>query len=99
MKNLLLAPYFQQEITAARPSWRETIAKALLADCPVPAFSSALSYFTSLTTYRLPASLVQAQRDYFGAHTFERTDRPRGEFFHENWTGRGSDTSSTTYNA
>ena len=99
LKNLLLAPYFQQEITAARPSWRETIAKALLADCPVPAFSSALSYFTSLTTHRLPASLVQAQRDYFGAHTFERTDRPRGEFFHENWTGRGSDTSSTTYNA
>ena len=99
LKNLLLAPYFQQEITAARPAWRETIAKALLADCPVPAFSSALSYFTSLTTHRLPASLVQAQRDYFGAHTFERTDRPRGEFFHENWTGRGSDTSSTTYNA
>ena len=98
LKNLLLAPYFQQEITAARPSWRETIAKALLADCPVPAFSSALSYFTSLTTHRLPASLVQAQRDYFGAHTFERIDRPRGEFFHENWTGRGSDTSSTTYN-
>ena len=98
LKNLLLAPYFQQEITAARPSWRETIARALLSDCPVPAFSSALSYFTSLTTRRLPASLVQAQRDYFGAHTFERTDRPRGEFFHENWTGHGSDTSSTTYN-
>ena len=98
LQNLLLAPYFQQEITAARSAWRETIAKALLSDCPVPAFSSALSYFTSLTTRRLPASLVQAQRDYFGAHTFERTDRPRGEFFHENWTGHGSDTSSTTYN-
>ena len=98
LPNLLLAPFFQQEIKEAKADWLRTVASALEHECSVPAFSAALNYFLSLTSRRLPANMVQAQRDYFGAHTFERTDRPRGEFFHENWTGRGSDTSSTTYN-
>ena len=99
LKNLLLASYFHREIEEARRDWRQTVANAFLQECSVPAFASALSYFSSLTTRRLPANLVQAQRDFFGAHTFERVDQPRGQFFHENWTGRGSDTSSTSYNA
>ena len=99
LKNLLLAPYFHREVEEARRDWRQTVANAFLQECSVPAFASALSYFSSLTTRRLPANLVQAQRDFFGAHTFERVDQPRGQFFHENWTGRGSDTSSTSYNA
>ena len=99
LQNLLLAPYFQHEIKDAKADWGRIVSSAIAAECSVPAFSSALNYFFSLTTRRLPANMVQAQRDFFGAHTFERTDRPRGEFFHENWTGRGSDTSSTTYNA
>lgn len=99
LQNLLLAPYFQREIKDAKADWGRIVSSAIAAECSVPAFSSALNYFFSLTTRRLPANMVQAQRDFFGAHTFERTDRPRGEFFHENWTGRGSDTSSTTYNA
>lgn len=98
LKNLLLAPYFQQEIKESQADWQRLVIEALGRACSVPAFSSALNYFLSLTTKRLPANMVQAQRDYFGAHTFERVDTPRGEFFHENWTGRGSDTSSTTYN-
>lgn len=86
LMNLILAPYFKEEILNALPSWKSLISKAALAEVSIPAFSSALNYFYSLTTERLPANLLQAQRDYFGAHTFERVDRPRGKFFHENWT-------------
>jgi 6-phosphogluconate dehydrogenase len=80
-------------------SWRKVVATAIQNGIPVPALASALTYFDGYTSDRLPANLLQAQRDYFGAHTYERVDRPRGEFFHTNWTGRGGSTSSTTYNA
>jgi 6-phosphogluconate dehydrogenase len=75
------------------------VATAVSNGIPVPALTTALAYFDGYRTERLPANLLQAQRDYFGAHTYERVDRPRGEFFHTNWTGRGGETSSTTYNA
>lgn len=98
LDNLLLDSYFQETITAVLPSMRRVISKAVLNGIPVPALSSALSYFDAYTTDRLPANLLQAQRDYFGAHTYERIDKKRGEFFHTNWTGKGGDTSSTNYN-
>lgn len=98
LNHLLLDEYFKTEMLNALPAWREVVAQATLAGVPVQAFATALNYFYSLTTDRLPANMLQAQRDYFGAHTFERIDRPRGEFFHENWTGHGGSTSSTTYN-
>jgi 6-phosphogluconate dehydrogenase len=81
------------------PAWRQIVANAALSGIPAPAFSAALAYFDGYTTERLPANLLQAQRDYFGAHTYERTDNPRGQFFHTNWTGEGGDTAATTYNA
>jgi 6-phosphogluconate dehydrogenase len=99
LSNLLLAPYFKDDISEALPYWKKLISVAAKEELPVPAFSSALNYFYSLTTDRLPANLVQAQRDYFGAHTFERVDLPRGVFSHENWTGQGGDTKSGSYNA
>jgi 6-phosphogluconate dehydrogenase len=74
------------------------VATALVNGIPVPAFTTALNYFDGYRSERLPANMLQAQRDYFGAHTYERVDKPRGEFFHTNWTGRGGDTSSSTYN-
>ncbi|MCK9305743.1 MAG: NADP-dependent phosphogluconate dehydrogenase, partial [Bacteroidales bacterium] len=80
-------------------SFRKVVSTATLAGVSVPALSSALNYFTSLTTKRLPANLIQAQRDFFGAHSFERIDRPGGEFFHENWTGKGGEAKSGRYNA
>ena len=73
--------------------------KAITTGVPAPCLMAALNYFDGYRTERLPANLLQAQRDYFGAHTYERTDKPRGEFFHTNWTGRGGNTSSSTYNA
>lgn len=85
LENLLLDDYFARTIRALLPAWREVVAYAVKAGIPVPAFSSALSYFDGYTTERLPANLLQAQRDYFGAHTYERVDRPRGQFFHTNW--------------
>ncbi|MBR4768537.1 MAG: decarboxylating NADP(+)-dependent phosphogluconate dehydrogenase [Lachnospiraceae bacterium] len=99
LTNLLMDPYFEGVIKALVPAWRETVAYAVKAGIPMPAFASALSWFDGFTTERLPANLLQAQRDYFGAHTYERIDRPRGEFFHTNWTGHGGDTSASTYNA
>ena len=99
LPNLLLAPYFQEAIQGAQTSWRQVIATAALNGIPVPAFSSALAYYDGYRSARLPANLLQAQRDYFGAHTYERTDRPRGEYHHTNWTGRGGETASSTYNA
>jgi len=98
LKNLLLAPYFKEEVINALPAWKSLVSKAVLAEIPVPAFSAAINYFYSFTTERLPSNLLQAQRDFFGAHTFERVDRPKGEFFHENWTGEGGETSSRNYN-
>ncbi len=99
LSNLLLDPYFKSLIESLVPSWRKVVANAALCGIPTPAFSSALSYFDGYTTDRLPANLLQAQRDYFGAHTYERTDAPRGQFFHTNWTGEGGSTSASTYNA
>ena len=97
LQNLLLDPYFKQKVEAAQAGWRRVCAAALTHGIPVPALTSALCYFDGIRSERLPANLLQAQRDYFGAHTYERIDKPRGEFFHTNWTGRGGDTSSTTY--
>jgi 6-phosphogluconate dehydrogenase len=97
LDNLLLDPYFTGEITRSQEGWRKAIAAAVVAGIPVPAFSTALAFFDGYRSARLPANLLQAQRDYFGAHTYERTDKPRGQFFHTNWTGRGGDTSSSTY--
>jgi len=97
--NLLLAPYFSTQIQAAQAAWRRVISVATEAGVPVPAMSSALSFYDGYRRDRLPANLLQAQRDYFGAHTYERLDKPRGEFFHTNWTGRGGDVTSSSYNA
>jgi 6-phosphogluconate dehydrogenase len=99
LTNLLLDPYFKEKIENAQAGWRRVVASASLNGISIPALSTALSYFDGFRTERLPANLLQAQRDYFGAHTYERIDKPRGEFFHTNWTGRGGDTASTTYNA
>ena len=98
LSNLLLDPYFTAEVGQSQAGWREAIASAVRAGIPVPAFSTALAFFDGYRTASLPANLLQAQRDYFGAHTYERTDRPRGEFHHTNWTGRGGDTASSSYN-
>ena len=99
LENLLLDDYFAQTIQTLVPAWREVVAYAVKAGIPMPAFSSALSYFDGYTTESLPANLLQAQRDYFGAHTYERIDQPRGQFFHTNWTGHGGNTAAGTYNA
>ena len=97
--NLLVDPYFTDKVENAQAGWRRVVATAVTHGVSIPALTSALSYFDGYRTARLPANLLQAQRDFFGAHTYERVDRPRGEFFHTNWTGRGGDTASTTYNA
>ncbi len=96
--NLLVDPYFAKEVQAAQEGWRTAVAAGVMNGVPLPTMSSALSYFDGYRTASLPANLLQAQRDYFGAHTYERTDKPRGQFFHTNWTGRGGTTASTTYN-
>ena len=97
LANLLLDPYFKGMMQNLLDSWRKVVSTAALCAVPVPAFASALSYFDGYTSERLPANLLQAQRDYFGAHTYERTDKERGEFFHTNWTGEGGMTSASTY--
>jgi 6-phosphogluconate dehydrogenase len=99
LANLLLDDYFRGEIKAAQKGWRNVVALAVKKGIPVPAFSTALSFYDSYRNARLPANLLQAQRDYFGAHTYERVDKPRGEFFHTNWTGTGGRVASSTYNA
>jgi 6-phosphogluconate dehydrogenase len=98
LANLLLDPYFSDEIVRAEEGWRRICSAALTHGIPLPAMTSALSYFDGYRSANLPANLLQAQRDYFGAHTYERVDRPRGKFFHTNWTGRGGATASTAYN-
>jgi 6-phosphogluconate dehydrogenase len=97
LSNLLLDPYFKQTIESLLPAWRKVAATAVTLGLPAPALCSALSYFDGYTSEFLPANLLQAQRDYFGAHTYERLDAARGEFFHTNWTGRGGETAASTY--
>ena len=97
LDNLLLDPYFQSEIDSCQAGWRNVCGAAQMNGIPVPCISSALSYYDGLRSANLPANLLQAQRDYFGAHTYERVDQPRGEFFHTNWTGEGGSTSASTY--
>ena len=95
--NILLDPYFKEKLSDAQKGWRNVIAQAVVNGVPAPCMTAALEYYDGYRTERLPANLLQAQRDYFGAHTYERTDRQRGEFFHTNWTGHGGDTVSGTY--
>jgi 6-phosphogluconate dehydrogenase len=97
LENLLLDPFFKRAVQKSQASWRRVVTTALKLGIPMPAMSSALAYYDGYRNGRLPANLLQAQRDYFGAHTYERVDKPRGEFFHTNWTGRGGDTSASTY--
>jgi 6-phosphogluconate dehydrogenase len=97
LENLLLDPFFASTIEDAQAAWRRVVAAAVENGIPVPALSSALAWFDGFRSARLPANLLQAMRDYFGAHTYERVDRPRGEFFHTNWTGHGGSTSAGTY--
>jgi 6-phosphogluconate dehydrogenase len=98
LTNLLLDEYFRGEVKRCQKGWRNVVAAAAKRGIPVPAFSTALAFFDSYRSAVLPANLLQAQRDYFGAHTYERIDKPRGEFFHTNWTGTGGTTASSTYN-
>lgn len=97
LTNLLLAPYFNEHVSDAQSGWRRVIASAALQGIPVPAMSSALAFFDGYRRKDLPANLLQAQRDYFGAHTYQRTDQPRGKYFHTNWTGHGGDVTSTVW--
>ena len=99
LKNLLLDDFFRDEIESSQGSWRRTVSTAVQAGIPTPAMGAALAFFDGYRHAELPANLLQAQRDYFGAHTYERVDHPRGEFHHTNWTGRGGKVSSRTYNA
>jgi 6-phosphogluconate dehydrogenase len=95
--NLLLDPFFKEAVETRQAAWRRVVVAATRMGIPIPCLGSALSYFDGYRSERLPANLLQAQRDYFGAHTYERVDRPRGEFFHTNWTGRGGSTTSQSY--
>jgi 6-phosphogluconate dehydrogenase len=99
LPNLLMDPFFAGEIARCQAGWRRVVAAGVVQGIPLPAMSSALAYYDGFRNGRLPANLLQAQRDYFGAHTYERLDKPRGQFFHTNWTGRGGTTASSTYNA
>ncbi|MFN7997370.1 MAG: decarboxylating NADP(+)-dependent phosphogluconate dehydrogenase [Bryobacteraceae bacterium] len=99
LSNLLLDDFFSKTLIGYQESWRRAIVQAIQHGVPTPAFSTALSFYDGYRTERLPANLLQAQRDFFGAHTYERVDKPRGEFFHTNWTGHGGRVSSGTYNA
>ncbi len=98
LTNLLLDPYFRGEVDRCQHGWRRACAAAIAHGIPVPAMTSALCYYDGYRSEQLPANLLQAQRDYFGAHTYERVDRPGGQFFHTNWTGRGGTTASSSYN-
>ena len=97
LPNLLLDPYFKGQVLSAQAAWRRVVAEAIRLGIPVPAMSSALAFFDGYRCASLPANLLQAQRDYFGAHTYQRTDKPRGEYFHTNWTGHGGDVTSTVW--
>jgi 6-phosphogluconate dehydrogenase len=95
--NLLLDPFFAGAVKSAQAAWRRVVTKAVELGIPMPAISAALAFYDGYRSDRLPANLLQAQRDYFGAHTYERVDKPRGEFFHTNWTGKGGSTAASTY--
>ncbi|MBI2926924.1 MAG: decarboxylating NADP(+)-dependent phosphogluconate dehydrogenase [Verrucomicrobia bacterium] len=97
LTNLLLDPFFKKAIKSCQRSWRKVVSIAIRKGIPMPAFSTALAFFDGFRSERLSANLLQAQRDYFGAHTYERLDQPRGQFFHTNWTGRGGETASGSY--
>lgn len=97
LQNLMLDPFFKKALNGSHRSWRNVVATAVKKGIPVPALSTALAFYDGYRTEKLPANLLQAQRDYFGAHTYERLDQPRGQFFHTNWTGRGGSTASGTY--
>ncbi len=97
LENLLLDPFFKKAVRQAQKSWRRVVITAAKLGIPIPAISSALAFYDGYRHERLPANLLQAQRDYFGAHTYERVDKPRGEFYHTNWTGRGGTTAASTY--
>jgi 6-phosphogluconate dehydrogenase len=97
LANLLLDPFFKGKIEASQDAWRRVISTAVMNGIWIPAFCTSLNYFDGFRNSRLPANLLQAQRDYFGAHMYERVDKPRGEFFHTNWTGRGGETASSAY--
>ncbi len=99
LESLLLDPFFKKELIKVQNGWRRVVSHAAEFGIPAPCFGTALSFFDGYRSNRLPANLLQAQRDFFGAHTYERIDKPRGEFFHTNWTGEGGDTSATSYNA
>jgi 6-phosphogluconate dehydrogenase len=99
LQNLLLDPFFAEEIKSRESDWRFAVSQAVLESVPLPCMGAALAFFDGYRSKRLPANLLQAQRDYFGAHTYERIDRPKGEFFHTNWTGTGGKVSSSSYNA
>jgi 6-phosphogluconate dehydrogenase len=99
LENLLLDPFFKRAMAKAQASWRRVVTTAVKLGIPIPAISAAMAFYDGYRHDRLPANLLQAQRDYFGAHTYERVDKPRGQFFHTNWTGRGGDTSSSAYTA
>jgi 6-phosphogluconate dehydrogenase len=99
LQNLLLTPFFSKQIQTAQTSWRRVVSKAVELGIPVPAMSAALAFYDGYRHDTLPANLLQAQRDYFGAHTYERVDKPRGEFFHTNWTGHGGNVTARSYNA
>jgi 6-phosphogluconate dehydrogenase len=99
LPSLLVDPFFIGEISKCLQAWRKVVAQGALMGVPLPCFSTALSFFDGYRSEKLPANLLQAQRDFFGAHTYERVDKPRGQFFHTNWTGKGGDVSSSTYNA
>lgn len=97
LENLLLDDFFSTAMMSAQDAWRSSVITAVSSGVPVPCLASGLAFFDSYRSARLPANLIQAQRDYFGAHTYERIDQPRGEFFHTNWTGQGGDVASTQY--
>lgn len=99
LSNLLLDPYFRKQVETAQPAWRRVVARSVRRGIPIPAMSSALAFYDGYRRAWLPANLLQAQRDYFGAHTYERVDSPRGQFFHTDWTGHGSDVTSGSYRA
>eukprot|EP00013_Stygamoeba_regulata_P021163 CAMPEP_0177657938 /NCGR_PEP_ID=MMETSP0447-20121125/16514_1 /TAXON_ID=0 /ORGANISM="Stygamoeba regulata, Strain BSH-02190019" /LENGTH=464 /DNA_ID=CAMNT_0019162451 /DNA_START=94 /DNA_END=1488 /DNA_ORIENTATION=- len=98
LSNLLLDPFFKAKVSECQQAWREVVASAMLNGIPVPAMSTALCYYDGFRTANLPQNMTQAQRDFFGAHTYEKVGKPRGQFFHTNWTGRGGNTASTAYN-
>jgi 6-phosphogluconate dehydrogenase len=99
LQNLLLDDFFSEVLNDYHGSWRRAVVRGIESGTPTPAFSTALAFYDGYRTKSVPANLLQAQRDYFGAHTYERVDQPRGKFFHTNWTGRGGRVSSGTYNA